>query len=186
MRSVLAVLSMKTRDMAYAALFAGMIAVSALISIPTPLVPFTLQPFAITLCALVLPRKTAVLAVSIYCISGFLGLPVFSGGNGGIQTLLKPTLGFIIGFIPMTYVISSFKSYKFHGLRFISMVLGFIALYSIGLSVLYFNLRYVQEIMLPISKLFVMYCFVYLPTDFLSFLSASLMSDRLRRLKPKH
>lgn len=176
---------MKTKDMAYASLFAGVIAVSALISIPTPLVPFTLQPFAITLCALVLPRRTALLAVIIYILAGLLGLPVFAGGNGGIQTILKPTFGFIIGFIPMAFAISTFKSHKIMGMRLVSMILGIIALYGIGLPILYWNLKHIQEIILPLSKLFILYCLVYLPTDIISSLVASLLSDRLEMLKPK-
>ncbi len=170
---------MKTRDMTYAALFAGVIAVSSYISIPTPLVPFTLQPFAIALCAFILPRKTAVLAVCLYVLAGLVGLPVFAGASGGLQTVLKPTFGFIIGFIPMAYVISSFKSHKILGMRLVSMVLGIVVLYSIALPVLYFNLKLIQEIHLPVSKLFVLYCLVYLPSDMVSSLVASFVSDRV-------
>lgn len=170
---------MKTRDMTYSALFAGVIAVSAFISIPTPLVPFTLQPFAITLCALVLSRKQALFAILIYVLSGLIGLPIFAGMSGGFQTVLKPTFGFIVGFIPMTFVISYFKEKKVMGLRLYSLLSGIVVLYLIAMPYLYFNLKYVQEIDMSLSKILSLYCLVYLPTDTLSSLMASFLSDRI-------
>lgn len=172
---------MKTKDMTYAALFAGVIAVSAFISIPTPLVPFTLQPFAITLTALVLDRKQAMLAIGLYVVCGLLGLPIFSGGSGGFQTLIKPTFGFILGFIPMTFMISSLKNYRFLGMRLASMFAGLVVLYGVAMPYLYFNLHLIQGITIQVGKMLTLYCLVYLPSDMISSLVASFISDRLIR-----
>lgn len=79
-------------------LFVALICVCSFLSIPSP-VPFTMQTFGIFLALKMLGGKHATVAVSIYVALGCLGLPVFSGFQGGISVLLGPTGGYIIGFI---------------------------------------------------------------------------------------
>lgn len=79
-------------------LFVALICVCSFLSIPSP-VPFTMQTFGIFLALKMLGGKKATAAVSIYVALGFLGLPVFSGFQGGISVLLGPTGGYIMGFI---------------------------------------------------------------------------------------
>ena len=88
----------KTRDIAYIAFFAVVIAVCSWISIPT-VVPFTLQTFAVFLTVGVLGGKRGTLAVFVYILLGVCGVPVFSGFSGGIGVLLGQTGGYIAGFL---------------------------------------------------------------------------------------
>ena len=88
----------KTRDIAYIAFFAVVIAVCSWISIPT-VVPFTLQTFAVFLTMGVLGGKRGTLAVLVYILMGTLGIPVFSGFTGGIGIIAGTTGGYIVGFI---------------------------------------------------------------------------------------
>ena len=87
----------RTRDMAYMALMAVVIAVCAWITVPGP-VPFTMQTFGV-FCALELLRgRRGSGAVAVYILLGAVGLPVFSGFTGGIGQLLGVTGGYIVGF----------------------------------------------------------------------------------------
>ena len=96
---------MKTRDMALIALFAALIAICAWISIPAP-VPFTLQTMAVFLAVGLLGGKRGTIAVAVYIMLGAVGLPVFSGFNGGIGALLGPTGGYLIAYPLMALLIA--------------------------------------------------------------------------------
>jgi biotin transport system substrate-specific component len=81
------------------ALFAALLAASAAIAIPFGSVPVTMQVMVVVLIALVLSRRWAVFAVTVYLLAGALGLPVFSGMRGGLGVLLGPTGGYLFGFL---------------------------------------------------------------------------------------
>ena len=91
------------KDMAYIALTATFMSVCAWISIPAT-VPFTLQTFAVFLCAAVFGSKRAAIAIIVYIILGAVGLPVFSGFRGGPGMLVGATGGFITGFLPAAVI----------------------------------------------------------------------------------
>lgn len=79
-------------------LFVALICICSFLYIPSP-VPFTMQTFGIFLALKMLGGKKGTVAIVIYVASGFLGLPVFSGFQGGISVLQGPTGGYIFGFI---------------------------------------------------------------------------------------
>ena len=89
--------SRKTKDISLIALFSAIIVICSLITIPSA-IPFTLQTFAIFLCLNILGAKKGLISVLIYILLGVVGLPVFSGFNGGIGALLNVTGGYIVGF----------------------------------------------------------------------------------------
>lgn len=93
------------KDLVFTAMFAAVIAVCSIISIPIGAVPVTLQTFAICLSAAVLGWKRGTLSVFIYILIGAVGLPVFAGLKGGVGVLAGPTGGYIIGFIPAAVLI---------------------------------------------------------------------------------
>jgi biotin transport system substrate-specific component len=88
----------KIKDIVLIALFSAIIVVCSFITIPA-VVPFTLQTFAVFLCLNILGAKKGIISILIYIFLGVVGLPVFSGFNGGIGALLNVTGGYIIGFI---------------------------------------------------------------------------------------
>jgi biotin transport system substrate-specific component len=88
-----------TRELATAALFTALLAVSAFISIPVGSVPFTLQVFVVLLAGMVLGPRLGLLSVLSYLILGLVA-PVYSGGASGLGVLFGPTGGYLIGFIP--------------------------------------------------------------------------------------
>ncbi len=87
-------------DIALIAAFAALIAVCALLPAinVSGLVPITLQTFAVLLSGAVLGAKRGFLAVTLYVVLGAAGLPIFSGGAGGLGVFAGPTAGYLIGF----------------------------------------------------------------------------------------
>ena len=84
-------------------LFAAITAVLTLITIPMPSgVPITLQTFAVALAGYTLGFARGTISTIVYVAIGAVGLPVFSGMQGGVGVIAGPTGGFIIGFILLT------------------------------------------------------------------------------------
>ena len=89
----------KTRSMAYVALCIAVMAVSAWVTVPIGPVPVTLQMFAFTFAIVVLSPKECITATAGYLLLGAVGLPVFSGMQGGLAKLMGPTGGFLWGYL---------------------------------------------------------------------------------------
>ncbi len=125
---------MKIKELNRIAMTAAFMAVCAWINIPGP-VPHTLQIFAVCMAAGLLGSKQATASVLIYIIIGAVGVPVFSGGRSGIGTLLGETGGYIVGFLPMAWVLGKVyeKKSKSTPLHIVSMVSGLCLCYLCGI-----------------------------------------------------
>ena len=89
----------RTKVLFRAALIVALIAVGARIQVPLPYFDYyTLQFTFVLLGAALLPVRYAIGAVAAYTIMGLMGIPVFAGG-GGISYVLRPSFGYLIGFI---------------------------------------------------------------------------------------
>ena len=87
------------RDWILAALFIVLMAVSAGLKLPIPLVSITMQNLVVALAGLLLGPRMGALSMAVYLFMGLAGLPVFSTG-GGIGYVLSPSIGYLVGFIP--------------------------------------------------------------------------------------
>lgn len=87
------------------ALMAAVMCILGPLSIPIGPVPISLTNLAIYITMYVLDKKRGTLAFLIYMLIGLAGLPVFSGFAGGPGKLFGPTGGYIIGFLPMAFLI---------------------------------------------------------------------------------
>lgn len=85
-------------------LSAALICICSWIQVPSA-VPFTLQTFAVFLIAATLGAKRGVAATLVYLLLGAVGLPVFSGFQGGVGTLIGATGGYIFGFIFSAFIV---------------------------------------------------------------------------------
>ena len=85
-------------DIAECAVFVALMVAAAFIRIPFPLVPLTFQTVVSVLAGLLLGAKKGAISMTVYMFIGLIGLPVFSAG-GGIYYVLKPSFGYVIGFI---------------------------------------------------------------------------------------
>jgi biotin transport system substrate-specific component len=81
-----------------------LIAAAAKINVPTWPVPVTLQSFAVAALAAAFGWRIGTATVVAYLVEGAMGIPVFATG-GGLGYLMGPTGGFLLGFVPMAYVI---------------------------------------------------------------------------------
>ncbi|MDV0445195.1 Biotin transporter BioY [Methanimicrococcus sp. At1] len=127
----------KIKKMVLAALFAALIAVGAYIKIPiTPLgVPITLQTFFVLLAAVTLGRNWGTVSVIVYLLVGFIGFPVFAGGNSGLGILFGPTGGYLYSFIFVVFIVgwmSDLSAKKTPVLMFSIAALGSILILGIG------------------------------------------------------
>ena len=89
---------LSTLDLVYIAVGAALIAICSWISVPLT-VPFTLQTFAVFFLLTLFGGKRGTLSVLVYILLGAVGLPVFSGMQGGIGVLAGNTGGYILGFL---------------------------------------------------------------------------------------
>ena len=94
----------KAYDIVIIALMTALIAVCSFIAIPVGALPVTLQTFAVFACVGILGRKRGTISVLVYVLLGIIGIPVFSGFQGGLSVLMGATGGFIIGFLPAVFV----------------------------------------------------------------------------------
>ena len=90
---------------AYAALLAALTAVGAYIAIPIGPVPIVLQNLFVYLMGLLLGLRWGLAGIGVYLLAGAVGLPVFSGGRGGLGHLIGPTGGYLVGFVPAVAVV---------------------------------------------------------------------------------
>lgn len=102
------------RALTQTALFTALLCVISPVAIPAGSMPVTLSLFALLLTAYVLPWRRAIAAAALYLLMGAIGLPVFSGGQGGVAVLLGPTGGYLWSYVPMTMLAAAGRS---HGSR---------------------------------------------------------------------
>jgi len=81
-----------------------LLTLSAKVNVPGIPVPTNFQTMAVALIAAAFGWKIGVATVVLYIAEGLSGLPVFTNG-GGAAYLMSPTFGYILGFIPMAYII---------------------------------------------------------------------------------
>ncbi len=85
--------------MAYVSMFAALIAVFGLIpKIDLPLgVPITLQTLGVMLAGCLLGPRLALQALVLFLGAVALGLPLLSGGRGGLAVFMAPSSGYLLG-----------------------------------------------------------------------------------------
>lgn len=172
----------KTKEMCITALFTALICAGAFIKIPTPLLPVTFQSLFVTLAGLLLGGKKGALSVSVYVFIGLLGIPVFTEG-GGLSYILKPTFGYLLGFILCAFISgrlaekeTSFKNFL------LSSFAGMFSVYIVGITYYFLINRFYFGNEIEIRKLLV-YCFLLtLPGDVIMCMLASVIGKRLKKV----
>jgi biotin transport system substrate-specific component len=80
------------------------LAAAANIKIPLSPVVINLSTLAVALIAAGFGWRIGVAAVALYIAEGLSGLPFFANG-GGWAYVLSPSFGFIVGYLPMAFII---------------------------------------------------------------------------------
>lgn len=173
--------SKRLTNIAFAALFTAIISIISQISVITPLgVPITLQTFAVSLCGYLLGVKWGMASVVTYILAGAVGLPVFSGFQGGIQHLTSATGGFITGFlfIALFCGISSDKFSK--NLKILMGIIGLVICHIIGiLQFKFITGTGIREVLITVSLPFVL-------KDIISLIAAFMISLKIKKIINKN
>ena len=124
---------LKTKDMITVSLAAALICICSWIQVPSA-VPFTLQTFAVFFAANTLGAKKGVTATLVYLLLGAVGLPVFSGFQGGVGVLLGSTGGYIFGFVISAFIVglATQKAGDKAYLKIIFNILAILLCYAVG------------------------------------------------------
>lgn len=133
----------RTRDLALTATFAGLIAAMGLVPAVTPFgfpVPITVQSLGIMLAGAVLGARRGFSAVLLFLVLVALGLPLLSGGRGGLAVFAGPSAGYLVGFPVAAAVVGALVHRRGAPYStvwgFVSAVLGgIVVLYAIGIPV---------------------------------------------------
>lgn len=176
---------MSTRDVVFVAMFA---ALTAALGVVPPLtlsvtgVPITAQSLGPMLAGSVLGWKRAVASQAVFLALVAAGLPLLSGGRGGLGVLMGPSGGFLIGWIFVALVIGwTFERYwealnlaSALGLVFLG---GVIVEYAIGNAwvTAVTDLSYVEATIASA---------VFLPGDILKVVAAGGIAMTVRRSYP--
>ena len=177
----------------FAALFAAIICVGCLIKIPLGVIPVVLQNMLCILCAVLLGGIWAGIPTALFLLAGLIGLPVYSGGSGGIAVWLGPTGGFLPGYL-LGAVVAGFiagrpsveeKKITLKNTIRISfaVIAGMVLLYIPG--VIRFSYWATAAGKVPVEKTALMYtltaCVIpYIPGDILKTVVAVLVALKLR------
>lgn len=173
---------MKARNMALCALFAALLTLCAWISLPGGDVAFTLQTLAVALTLGLLGGKRGSLAILVYLLLGAVGLPVFSGFQGGLGILLGATGGYIWGFLlwGLLYWLLTALLPDSGIFRLLAMVLGLFLCYAAG-SVWFWRMYLQNGSSLSLGLVLLKSVVPYLLPDAIKLATAWLLTLRLKR-----
>lgn len=104
----------------------GIVALLAQVTIPLPLVPITGQTLGVILVGAALGSRRGAAALLTYLLIGLAGAPVFAEFSGGPASVLSPSFGFILGFVPAAFVAGWFAERAWDRTPLLAMA-GFVA-----------------------------------------------------------
>lgn len=178
-------MKIKTKDFIGVSLFAALTAVGAFISIPLGAIPITLQLLFTLLSGILLGGNLGALSQIVYIILGFIGLPIFAGGKGGIGIIFSPTFGFLMGYIICSLILGKLcnkliekKKISFASIALIC-TLGVIIVYLFGVPYMYIILTKVNKTSITFFGALKSGCLIFLPGDCLKILLSSLLAIKL-------
>jgi biotin transport system substrate-specific component len=161
---------------AYASLLAALTAVGAYIAIPIGPVPIVLQNLFVYLMGLLLGSRWGLAGMGAYLLAGAVGLPVFSGGKGGLGHLIGPTGGYLIGFVPAVAIIGIITEKTGGKLVFglLALILATAVIYACGVSWLSIVTN------MTLAKSLIVGMVPFLPGDIVKIIAALFIARTLR------
>lgn len=176
---------MSTKDFVYAALFAALIAVLGMIppiSVGFIPVPITAQTLGVMLAGAFLGKRAGAISLVIFIILVALGLPLLSGGRGGLSVLVGPSAGYIFSWPIAAFCIGYatekvWGSIKVWKLLLINFAFGVVLVSLIGAPVMAFITN------TPVGAALVG-ALVYLPGDLLKAIIAAVIVVQIKAISP--
>lgn len=171
------------RSLSHIALFAALVAVLGLVpAISLPFgVPITAQSLGIMLCGTVLGAKRGALAVLLFLALVALGLPLLSGGRGGLGVFVGPSAGFLVGF-PIAAFVAGLIVERWNAPLPVaalagSVLGGIVVLYAFGIP----GMALVLDKTLPEAALLAA---PFLPGDMIKCALAALVTRGIAQMRP--
>ena len=133
---------MKTRDLAYVALFAALTAVlGAVPAIAVGPVPITAQTLGVMLAGSILGARRGFLALALFLVLVAVGLPVLPSGGPGLAVFAGPTAGYLVAWPFAAGVIGLitervWSRYTLGWAVLANVVGGIVVIYAVGVTVL--------------------------------------------------
>lgn len=169
------------RDLARIAIFAALIIVLGMVTVPLPTgVPITGQTLGVMLAGTVLGPRRGPLAVLLVLVLAAIGLPVLAGGHGGIAVFVGPSAGYLIGWIAGAFVTGLIA----HGGRITWWRTGTATVVG-GIGVVYLFGIPVQAAVIGLGLgPTALSSLVFLPGDLIKAVAATVLTLALRRAYP--
>jgi biotin transport system substrate-specific component len=171
------------KNLTHIALFAALIAVLGLvpkIDLASG-VPITAQSLGIMLCGTVLGAKRGALAVLLFLGLTLAGLPLLSGGRGGLGVLASPTVGYIVGFPIAAFVtgliVQSWRTAILPTATIAAFLGGLVVLNVIGIA----GMAFMLDKTLPEATLLAA---PYLIGDTIKAVLAGLITQAIAQMRP--
>jgi biotin transport system substrate-specific component len=170
---------MKTRNLILTGLFAALTAIGAFLKVPVGASSFTLQVLFTCLAGVLLGANYGALSQLVYVLLGLIGLPIFTAG-GGPAYVLQPTFGFLLGLIPMAWVVGKLAGDGMKPVRVAgACVAGLAVLYLVGMPYMALILNVYLGKGLSLSALLWAGMLPFLPFDALKIVVTALVSAPL-------
>jgi biotin transport system substrate-specific component len=167
------------------ATFVGVIAAMGLVpalALPGLNVPITVQSMGVMLAGSILGRWRGAAAVTIFLLLVALGLPLLSGGRGGLAVFFGPSVGFLLGF-PVAAFVIGWLSERLSTPRSLSRCIavnvlgGIVVLYAFGAV----GVALVTKVSLAAA---VVANWVFLPGDLVKAVAAAVIARSVHQALP--
>ena len=172
------------KNIAYTALFAALIAALGLVPQITLAfgVPITAQSLGIMLCGTILGSKRGGLAVLLFLLLIAMGLPLLSGGRGGLGLFVSATSGFLIGWPVAAFVtgliVEKWRSASITLVASIASIIGgIIILYAFGIV----GMSIVLDKTLPEAAALTL---AFIPGDIIKAVIAGFLTAAIAKARP--
>lgn len=178
-------ITMDLRSMIYASLFAAVVAALGVLPplvLPFTPVPITAQTLGVMLAGSILGARYGGLSLLIFVLLVAIGVPILSGGRGGIGIIFGPSGGYILSW-PIAAFVIGFLVEKFWnrmntGLFILFNVIGGILLvYAIGIT-------YLSIITNTPWGTAAFHALVYIPGDVIKAVLAGVIGMQIKRAYP--
>lgn len=93
-----------TEQLLLSVLGTSLLAFASQLNIPMQPVPLTFQSATVLFIGLIFGSRLGTRIVASYLLAGFCGIPIFANASFGLATLLGPTGGYLIGFLPAVFI----------------------------------------------------------------------------------
>ena len=175
------------RDLALVAVFAALIAALGLTGTLYPfgaVVPITAQTLGVMLAGSLLGARRGTVAVLVFLALVAAGLPLLSGGRGGLGVFARPSAGFLLGWVPGAAVVGVLAARARRRGRALvpalvaaNVIGGIAVVYLIGVPVMAWLGHYTLARALTLST-------VFLPGDLLKAVLAAVVTAAVGRGYP--